>query len=129
MNNKNHIATNIITRGNLNISSITKGFILPFFTYEIKVRKGGGSGIYKGSGYYELERDLYEIRKKQEEIDAIVVYVDWYKKQSKINKNIYADIIRNKIEAELLERTKEKYEITVEFIKKDKINISAKLEN
>lgn len=121
----NSISTNIITRGNLNISAITKGFVLPFFSYEIKVRKGGGSGTYKGTGYYELERDLYEVRKKKEEIDSIVVYVDWYKKSYKYDKNIYAEIITNKIEAELLEKTKEKYTITVEFIKKDNIKVSA----
>jgi hypothetical protein len=115
MDRTNHIATNIITRGNMNISALTKGFILPFFTYEIRT-KAGGSGAYKGASLYELERDLAEIRKKKEEVDAILVFVDWNKKVSRFGKEVYAELIMKKIEAELIKSTNEKYKITVQLI-------------
>lgn len=115
---KNNFALNVITRGNMNISAITKGFILPLFTYEIAV-SGGGSGAYKGAGISELERDLDIIRKKKEQIDAITVFVNWNKKVSRYGKEVYAELVMKKIEAQLLETTKEKYKITVQLIDED----------
>lgn len=103
----------------MNISAITKGFILPFFTYEIST-SGGGSGDYKGAGLSQLERDLEDIRLKKDQVDAITVYVNWNKKVSRYGKEIYADLIMRKIEAQLLEITKEKYKITVELIEETK---------
>lgn len=96
----NHIATNIITNGYLNISALYKGFILPEFKYEI--RKKGGGGIHAGEGISHLKQDLEEIYRKKEEIDAIVVYVDWDKNTNKYNKNIYVELIKNKVKAELI---------------------------
>lgn len=109
----NHFAKNLITKGWLNISALTKGFILPFFRYTI-YKKGGGA--YDGSGYYELQRDLAIAKNKKEEIEGIKVYVDWNKHVHKYGKEIYAELIIKKIEAELLKQTKEKYKITVEII-------------
>lgn len=112
---KNHIANNILTRGNMNISSLTKGFILPYFEYEI-IKASGGSGSYKGTGYYELQRHLDEMRKNKEEVGVIKVKVDWYKNNKKYNKKIYAELIIKKIEAQLIEKFEKKFKITVELI-------------
>ncbi len=117
----NHFAKNMVTKGLLNISNITKGFILPGFEYVIirRVRYGGGgmdSGMpYKGRDLEQLVKDVEEIG--VEEIDYIEVYVDGYKKRKKGGK-IYATLIKSKIEAELLTKFKEK----------PKIKIKAKLE-
>lgn len=108
---KNHWAKNIITRGNMNISAITKGFILPTFKFEIR-RKRGGS--IEGDGYKELQEELKKLRK--EDIDAINVFVNW-NKNVEYNKKIYVELIENKIEAKLLISTNEKYKINVEIIK------------
>ena len=113
---KNHWAKNIITRGNMNISAITKGFILPKFTYAI--RKKGGGGLQYGESYGQLQRDLKDLKKKEEEIDAIIVYIDWDKK---VNKNIkaYAKLIEKKIRAELIPFDKDKKIIINVELKKD----------
>ena len=112
----NHLTNNILTRGNMNISALTKGFILPFFKYEIKKKHGGGS-LY-GDGYENLQKEL--INQKQsgvtyEDVD-ITVFVDWDKSQNKENKEIYVKLIQKKIEVQLLENTKNKYSINVELI-------------
>lgn len=110
----NHITKNLITKGWLNISSINKGFILPGFKYEI-TKKSGGSPLY-GNGYYELERDLFKIKNK-DDIQSIKVYVDWNKKVSRFGKIVYADLIKKNIEAKLLENTNNRYIILVEIEK------------
>jgi len=108
----NHIANNIITRGNMNISALTKGFILPYFIYEIRRKHGGGS-LY-GEGYDKLQKDLQKLDSK--DIDAIIVKVNWNRNQSKYNKYIYAELIKNKIEVQLIENIKINYNITVELL-------------
>jgi len=113
----NHFSKNLITKGWLNISAITKGFILPFFSYEIR-KKGGGSPIL-GTGYQDLQRDLFQnIQKKDEkdEIESIRIYVDWNKNVNKYGKEIYVELIKKNIEVQLLKDTKHKYKITVEII-------------
>jgi len=90
----NHFSKNLITKGWLNISALTKGFILPVFKYEIK-KRGGGGGWTISSGYKEenLIRDLRDV--KEEDIDYIKVWVDW-NKTKKYNKKIYAELIKRK---------------------------------
>jgi len=113
----NHLAHNIITRGNMNISALTKGFILPQFRYEIRRSRHGGGSSY-GEGYNELHKDLDRHKLSgitQEDYD-IFVYVDWDGKQDKHGKEIYVELIQNKIEVQLLTDTNEKYKINVELI-------------
>lgn len=106
----NHIAENIISRGNMNISALTKGFILPEFKYKIIRRHGG---ISTGEGYDQLVKDL---SKDKKDVDVIEVYVDWYKDGNKHGKYIYARLIEKKIEAQLIKDVKIKYKITVKLI-------------
>ena len=96
----NHWTNNVLTRGNMNISAITKGFIFPSLSYII--RKKGGGGDQKGDSYEEFQKDLERLRKEQEEIDAITVYVNWNKEVDKYGKKVYVELIENKIRAELL---------------------------
>jgi len=103
----NHIATNIITRGFLNCSILYKGFILPKFEYVITKRKGGGSA-YKGEGLSQLQKDIEKSIKRQEEIDSIVVYVDWDKNVVRYDKKIYVELIKKKIRTELSPFNKDK---------------------
>jgi len=113
---KNHWAKNIITRGNMNISAITRGFILPYFRFEIR-KKGGGSDQY-GEGLRELQHELKKLTGvTEEEVDYIAVFVDWNKDVDKYGKEIYAELIEKKITAQLLKHTNEKYKINVELIK------------
>lgn len=111
----NHFTKNIITKGWLNISALYKGFVLPFFKYEI-ISKKGGSPYIISSGYREenLYRDLTKI--KEDEIDIIKVYVNWDKDSQKYNKKIFAKLIKKKIEVELLEKKFSKFNIKVEII-------------
>ncbi len=110
---KNHWAKNIITRGNMNISAITKGFILPNFTFRIR-RKGGGSSV-EGEGYGQLQKEL-EKQLRKADIEAIEVYIQW-NKGVEHNKKIYAELIEKKISAKLLGDTGNEYKIEVNLIK------------
>jgi len=110
----NHFVKNIITKGWLNISAITKGFILPFFKYVIVTKKSGGSSAYA----YE-EEDFYKrLREaqKQDDIELIKVYVDWSKKSTKQDKHIYAELIKKTIEAKLIKNDFKDILIDVEII-------------
>lgn len=113
----NQISENILTRGNMNISALTRGFILPKFKYVIR-RRGGGSSP-EGYGYPALEKDLIKIKQQGDEVDYIQIFIKWEDKKYKYGKNIYARLITKKIEAILIESTKEKYKITVELIDKN----------
>ena len=115
----NHFTKNLITKGWLNISVLTKGFILPIFKYIIIKKKGGGGGWVAGEGIGNFRHDVEEIFKKQEEIDVIKVYINWNKDITKYSKKIYVKLIKKKIKAELIEHTNEKHNIKVEFIKPD----------
>lgn len=111
----NHITTNIITKGWMNESAITKGFISPAFQYIIvRKRKGGSPGIARDSEY--LEDDLRRLRKIGEEVDYIQVYVNWNKHVEKYDKKIYANLIKQKIEVQLLTNLDEKFKIKVKLI-------------
>lgn len=113
----NHWAKNIITKGWLNISALYKGFVLPFFKYEIRRKRGGSPPNVLSSGY--KEKDLYDdLRKiKKEDDDVIVVFVEWDKKAQKYDKKIYVELIKKKIEVQLLEQKLPNYKIDVEFLK------------
>ena len=102
--------------GNMNISAITKGFILPSFTYEIRrVRHGGGSSY--GVGYDDLQKDLQKFSGVTEDDYDIFIFVDWDKKIDKDIK-VYAELIEKKIRVELIPFDKDKkIKITVELKK------------
>jgi hypothetical protein len=110
----NHITTNIITRGNMNTSALTKGFILPVFKYEIRLRRGG---ISYGDSYDNLKDKLKKLEQEKEEIDYINVYIDWNKDKSETDKKIYVKLIKKNIEVKLLKDTHKHYSITVKIIK------------
>ena len=111
---KNHWARNIITRGNMNISALTKGFILPTFKFIIRKRRGGGSSV-QGEGLGHLKRELSG--QTYDDIDIIEVYIDWNKEVDKYGKDVYVELIKKKIEVQLLKSTNEKFKITVELIR------------
>lgn len=100
----NHFAKNIITKGWLGITALYKGFVLPFFKYEIKRKRGGGGGYAVSSGYREenLVKDLTNVR--EEDIDYIKVWVEWDKNVHKYDKKIYVELVTKKIQATLLEK-------------------------
>jgi hypothetical protein len=112
----NSFAKNIITKGWLNISALYKGFVLPFFKYEIFKKRGGGGQTVLSSGYKEenLFRDLRTI--KEDDVDLIKVYIDWSKNKQNYTKKIYAELIKKKIEVELIEKKLPKFNIEVEII-------------
>ena len=97
----------------MNISALTKGFILPTFEYEIITKKKGGGS--SGTGVVGLKGDLKKY--KPEDIDVIKIYVDWDKKKYKHrDKEIYAELIEKKISVELLGESNEKLNISVELL-------------
>lgn len=119
--NSNHITTNLLTKGWLNISALTKGFILPTFQFIIKKKKSGGSSV----GYLEEIRDqqhLIDDLKKlnKEEVDYIQVFVNWDKTPFKYGKTVYVELMKRKIEAQLSTALSESYRIEVELIEKNK---------
>jgi len=108
----NHITTNLVTKGLLNISNITNGFIQ--VSYEILFRKRGGGGgetnVPKKTIplHYERESLYDEIRRHEEEdIELIKVYVNRDGKYKGFKK-IEAKILKNNIEAEILNETNKK---------------------
>ena len=121
----NHITNNIITKGWMNISAITKGWILPSFQFVIR-RKGMRGGL---SGWKEelkqgdeLIRDLQKAELKGEEIEYIQVFINWDKKVFKWGKNVYVDLIKKDIQAQISIATSISYNIQVELIKNDELN-------
>ena len=110
----NHIATNLITKGLLNISNITKGMIE--IKYEIFFRKKGGGAQKAPSLHYDEESLYDEIKRHDEEdIDYIKVYVDWKGSPRKGTKKIKAELLKSFIEADILEKTSKK--VSVQIIK------------
>jgi len=97
----------------MNISALTKGFILPQFKYKIRLRRGGS--LY-GDNYDQLKNDLQ--KQNIENIDYIKVYVDWNNNNNKYDKKIYVELIKKKIEVKLLNQIKKQYNITVELLNK-----------
>lgn len=104
----NHIATNLVTKGLLNMSNITKGMIIT--GYQI-IPSGGGGGAYAGyvgpPAYKRIlddEREFYNDINKYQDIDVIKVQVKWDKKY-KGPRVIEATLIKARIEAEILKET------------------------
>jgi hypothetical protein len=106
----NHITTNLITKGLLNISNITKGFIL--VNYEIVFKKKGGGSSVHIPLHYEKNTLFDEIRKhKEDDIDLIKVYVNW--NTTKNNETIKVELIKKQIEAEILLETTKKIKVEI----------------
>ena len=112
----NHITTNLVTKGLLNISNIVKGMLE--IKYEIIFRKKGG-GAQKSPGiplHYDKESLFNEIKKYEEDdIELIKVYVNWQTTPKEGTKKIKAQLLKTFIEAEILESTSKK--VTVQIIK------------
>jgi hypothetical protein len=119
----NHFALNLVTKGLLNISNVTKGMIIVGYEIVKHPHGAGGGGAYAGGMPYrrvEDEREFYEDIKRTEDIDVIRVKIDW-KRKYKGNKNIEARLIKERIEAKILQKTGKK--ITVEIIgDEEKVN-------
>ena len=123
--NKNHLASNIITKGWMNISALTKGIILPTCKYIIRKRKGGLAG---NDGWIDTRKrdeqhlidDLRKIRENGEEIESITVFVNWDHQADKYGKTVYAQLIQKKIEAKLLYNDLDSHTIKVELIQENK---------
>lgn len=100
----NHISLNLVTKGLLNISNITKGMITFVTIITPKKRSGGGSGgNYAYKGPYDVP-----IFKKIEEIDdisVIQVHIDWNKLPKNINKKLEVKLLKKQITAEILKET------------------------
>ena len=111
----NHWAKNIITKGWLNISALYKGFVLPYFKYEIRRKRGGSATWASGHKEEQLYRDLR--KEKEEDVDVIQVYVEWNKDVNKYGKKIFVELVKKKIEVQLLEKNLPKYNIDVKIIK------------
>jgi hypothetical protein len=117
----NHLATNLVTKGLLNISNITKGMIILQFEVVFKKRHGGGMAgdgvsIQKPPLYYDSKETLFRELPKliEEDIDVIKVYVNWNKSSYKGSKKFEAKLMKTQIEAEILNETGKS--ITVEIL-------------
>lgn len=108
----NHITHNILTRGNMNTSALTKGFIVPSFKYEIitPINRYGGGGA---DAFYD---EIEQLRKRKEDIEYINIYVNWDKTIYKYGKSVTVDLIQKKISAELVSKFDSKYNINVNLI-------------
>jgi hypothetical protein len=113
----NHITTNLVTKGLLNISNITKGMIE--IKYEIVFRKRGGAQKAPGIPLHYDEESLFDeiIRHEEEDVECIKVYVDWKNLSKKGIKKIKAELLKTFIEAEILEKTTK--HITVQIFNQD----------
>jgi len=110
----NHIAVNLVTKGLLNISNITKGMLLVNYVIIFK-RRGGGGGYANPPLHYDNDEALFKkIREQNEdEIDSIKVYVDWQRVGRGFRK-VEANLIKHRIEAQILNETGKN--ITVEVV-------------
>lgn len=116
--NSNHNAINIVTKGLLNISNITKGLVYKLVIKKTKKRHGGSSAdtIQKPPLFYEREPLYNEINNyNEEDIELIKVYVDW-NKRGKAFKKIEAKLIEKYVKAEILKETSKN--IKIEILKK-----------
>ena len=110
----NHITTNLVTKGLLNISKITNGMIQ--LKYQIILKKRGGSSANVVKSYDNDDSFYEELRTHNEkDIDCIKVYVDWKGASLKAFKKIEVKLLKEHIEAEILLKTNKKF--TVEIIK------------
>lgn len=107
----NHLASNLVTKGTLNISIIDKGVLVPNAeNYPQQYRKRGGGGLAYGYPY------------KQVDPSAIQLSIDWFKKVPKY-KTIGVELadVEKKVKVELIKEN-------VDFVDKDNLkNISVEL--
>ena len=100
----NHIALNLVTKGLLNISNVTKGMIT-FVTIVTPRKKGkGGSGgnyVYKG----EYDTPFFKKIEEVEDISIIQVHIDWDKMPKDVNKKVEVKLLKKYIKAEILKET------------------------
>ena len=112
----NHISINLVTKGLLNISNITKGMIL-ISGYEIVLRRRGGSPPHVPRvplHYDEKEKLFYEINQyEQEDIELIKVYVNWQESPTKGYKKMEAQLLKAHIEAEILQETNKHVQVQI----------------
>jgi hypothetical protein len=114
----NHLATNLVTKGLLNISNITKGMLILEYRLVIK-KKGGGIGKPPSIklGYPEEETiyspfkkdKFFEDIKQIEEIDYIEVRLDKSKKIGILE----SKLIKTQIEVEILKNTGKKLKVEI----------------
>jgi hypothetical protein len=90
----NHIASELVTKGLISSYPIMQG-ILSHLEYEIITKHKRKHG---GISYVDLKGD---IKKHKDDITAINVFVDWWKKREK-KPGITVEMIENRIHAELL---------------------------
>jgi hypothetical protein len=110
----NHLAINLVTKGLLNMSNITKGMIIIGYEIVLTKKKGGGSSPYVSIPYKrEDEKEFFNEIKKRDDIDVIKVKIDW-KKKYKGDKLIEGTLIKSHIETQILNETGK--HITVELI-------------
>ena len=110
----NHITTNLVTKGLLNISNITKGMILIQYEIVFKKRGGGGGESPRIPLHYDRESLYNELRKHNEEdVDYIKVFVDWNNHGLKGFKKIEVKLLKAHIEAELLQETSKNFKVQI----------------
>jgi hypothetical protein len=112
----NHISVDIVTKGMLDTSIITKGILIPF-VYEIitpTVRRRGG-GMYYGEMVDNIKKDIKEIVEKDDG-DYIKIYVNWDKKIDK-NKKIQVKLLKKEIMAVIEKNEGKKINIKIENFK------------
>ena len=103
----NHIATNIVTKGLIYSFPLTEG-ILTNLQYEIITVTGRKHG---GISWVDLQRDIH----KYDDITAIKVYIDWFRKTDR-EKYVSVQLLQKKIYAELLQSNNNSINIQVEIL-------------
>lgn len=109
----NHLINEIMTGGLISSFPLMSG-ILSTFKYEIITKSGRHGGGYS---YHELREELRKM--PFYDVEAINVYVDWFKKPNR-NKSIIAERIESKIYADMVnEFGVESHGIKINVIKLD----------
>lgn len=99
----NHIALNLVTKGLLNISNLTKGIISLIEIVTPRRKASGGSGAYAYD--HEYGPNLFKkIKEEEDDISVINVHVDWEKAKNE-NIKIEVKLLKAYIEAEILKET------------------------
>lgn len=120
----NHLAINLVTKGLLNISNMTKGMVVIGYEIIKKRKSGGGSGAYAGitlpygKTHYEPTfkdpKDFYkDIKEIDDDVDLIEVYVKWDKQINTKDKKIEVEMIQRKIEAIILQETNKNIKVQI----------------
>lgn len=106
----NHVSLNLVTKGLLNISNITKGMIT-FVGIVTPKRKSSGSGDYAYRGDYDPS--FFKKIKEVEDISVIKVFIDWNKIPKDTNKKIEVELLKKQIKAEILKETGKKLKVQI----------------